>query len=62
MRGEDGDPLHDLADVCNYNESLIVDAVNQERAEASAPQVGASRNAAKPARAAVGQYAAAKLS
>ena len=36
MRGEDGDPLHDLADVCNYNESLIVDAVNQERAEASA--------------------------
>ena len=36
MRGEDGDPLHDLADVCNYNESLIVDAVNQERAEAAA--------------------------
>ena len=36
MRGEDGDPLHDLADVCAYNESLIIDAVNQERAEAAA--------------------------
>ena len=31
MRGEDGDPLHELADVCDYNESLIFDAVNQER-------------------------------
>ena len=28
MRGEDGDPLHELADVCDYNESLIFDAVN----------------------------------
>ena len=31
MRGENGDPLHELADVCDYNESLIFDAVNQER-------------------------------
>ena len=24
MRGENGDPLHDLAEVCDYNESLII--------------------------------------
>ena len=30
MRGENGDPLHELADVCDYNESLIFDAVNRQ--------------------------------
>ena len=45
MRGEDGDPLHELADVCDYNESLIFDAVNQERQQkkASDRQAAAQR-------------------
>ena len=36
MRGENGDPLHDLAEVCDYNESLIIDSVNRDRAQKAA--------------------------
>ena len=43
MRDENGDPLHDLADVCDYNESLIFDAVNQERAQKRSEQRAASQ-------------------
>ena len=43
MRGEDGDPLHDLADVCDYNESLIFDAVNQERQQKRSEQRAAAQ-------------------
>ena len=45
MRGENGDPLHELADVCDYNESLIFDAVNQERQQRSRPNVRRQRSA-----------------
>ena len=43
-RGLDGDPLHDLADVCDYNERLIIRAVNQERAETAAKRASERRN------------------
>ena len=44
MRGENGDPLHDLADVCDYNESLIYDAVNQDRAQKAAQRKSDAAN------------------
>ena len=36
MRDAGGDPLIDLADVCDMNERLLVSAVNRERADAKA--------------------------
>ena len=32
MRDLDGEPMHDLANVCGYNEWLIYDAVDQDKA------------------------------
>ena len=36
MRDAGGDPLIDLADVCDMNERLLVSAVIRERADAKA--------------------------
>ena len=39
-RGADGDPITDLADICDYNEMLIIQAENQRRAQKASEKKG----------------------
>ena len=42
-RGRDGDPIIDLAGVCDLNEFLIVQAENERRAQKAAEKKGKQR-------------------
>ena len=50
MRDAGGDPLIDLADVCDMNERLLVSAVNRERADAKAKRDSERKGVADGAR------------
>ena len=44
MTKPNGDPMLDLADLCDMNEILIVDAINQDRANRVAEQKAKRKN------------------